>query len=397
LLNVLVRHYAPDLAGLATMLLEGGKTRPLAGARTRGFPNRAEVIEDTTEIDWEQRVYPASKIAHVVDALSAEGAAPAEALRGTEITVEQLRSPSILVSLNQVVECYRNALRLARDPHFAFRTGLKTHVSLYGMYGFAILSSMNFRETMLFAVRYHQLAIPLVRLRFSEEPGSAIWTIDPLPHPAIDARLYRFIVELQFGVHAAMQRDVMGPAFHPRELQVTYDALPTGPEYEAVFGCPVAFRQSANRFLFDAAWLDRAPRLGNEIAHSAVLALCDDLHDRLRNRMGLAGKVRGYLLANLGRRASLELVAGRLGVPARTLRRKLRDEQTSFREIVDQLRAEVAIKYLRDTRMTIDDIAKALGFSETANFRHAFRRWKRTSPLEYRRRLLDAPIGEHED
>ena len=379
------------------MRLEGGKARQPTGARTRCVPDRVEVVEDMIEIGWEQRVYPAPKIAHIVDALSAEGVAPLDALRGTDLTIDQLRSPSILVSVNQVVECYRNAIRLARDPHFAFQTGMKTHVSLYGMYGFAILSSMNFRETMHFAMRYHQLATPLVKLRFSEESGVAVWTIDPIPHPSVEARLYRFIVELQFGVHAALQRDVMGPSFHPSGLHVTYDAAQRAREYEKAFGCPVAFRQPANRFVFDSAWLDGAPRLGNEIAYSTVLALCDDLHDRLRNRLGLAGKVRGYLLANLGRHATLEHVAARLDVPNRTLRRKLRDEQTSFREIHDQLRSEVAIKYLRDTKMTIDDIALALGFSETANFRHAFRRWNQASPIEYRRRLLEAPLADGGD
>ncbi len=101
----------------------------------------------------------------------------------------------------------------------------------------------------------------------------------------------------------------------------------------------------------------------------------------------LAGKVRSYLLATLGRHTSLDHAAAHLGVPVRTLRRKLRDEGTSFRDLFDQLRAEVAIKYLRDTQMTGEDIAHALGFSETANFRHAFRRWNCASPQEFRRTL----------
>jgi AraC-like DNA-binding protein len=86
-------------------------------------------------------------------------------------------------------------------------------------------------------------------------------------------------------------------------------------------------------------------------------------------------------------------VSAHFDTPVRTLRRKLSLENTSFRELLDQLRTEVAIKYLRDTEMTIDDIAHALGFSETTNFRHAFRRWKQTSPQEFRRALL-AKRGE---
>ena len=140
--------------------------------------------------------------------------------------------------------------------------------------------------------------------------------------------------------------------------------------------------------------MNGAPQFGNEITYASVLALCDDLHDRLQNRIGVAGKVRSFLLATLGRNTSLEHVAAHLGVPVRTLRRKLRDEDTSFRDLFDQLRAEVAIKYLRDTQMTIEDIAHALGFSETANFRHAFRRWNHASPVEVRRSLLAGQASE---
>ena len=176
------------------------------------------------EIGWEQRIYPAAKIAIVVDALATEGVPLAEALRRTSLSPSDLRSPATQVSVNQVIESYRNAVRLSRAPHFAFKTGLKTHVSHYGMYGFAILSSMNFRETMHFAVKYHQLATPVVKLQFREEAGRADWSIDPLPHPAVDARLYRFIVETQFGILVSLHRDIMGSAFRPLAIEVTFAA-----------------------------------------------------------------------------------------------------------------------------------------------------------------------------
>jgi AraC-like DNA-binding protein len=346
------------------------------------------------EIGWEQRIYPAAKIAIVVDALAAEGVPVADALRKTSLSPSDLRSPTTLVSVNQVIESYRNAIRLSRAPHFAFETGLKTHVSSYGMYGFAILSSMNFRETMHFAVKYHQLATPVVKLQFREEVGRADWTIDPLPHPAVDARLYRFIVEMQFGVHISLHRDVMGSAFYPSALQVTFEAPEPEEQYKKALGCPVTFGQPRNSFVYNADWLNGSPQFGNEMTYASVLALCDDLHDRLQNRIGVAGKVRSFLLATLGRNTSLEHVAAHLGVPVRTLRRKLSDEETSFRDLFDQLRAEVAIKYLRDTQMTIDDIAHALGFSETSNFRHAFRRWNHASPREVRRSVQMGQTGE---
>ena len=71
----------------------------------------------------------------------------------------------------------------------------------------------------------------------------------------------------------------------------------------------------------------------------------------------------------------------------RTLRRQLRLQNTSFRQLSDELRVHVALRYLRETKMTVEDIAFELGFSDPANFRHAFRRWTGKTPHEYRQEM----------
>lgn len=114
------------------------------------------------------------------------------------------------------------------------------------------------------------------------------------------------------------------------------------------------------------------------------MALCDALLEELELRTGLSGQVRRVLLSSLGHDTSLLSVSERLKIPPRTLRRKLLQEGSTFRAIVEQLRAQLAIKYLRDTDLTVEDIAFALGFSDAANFRHAFQRWTRKSPNEFR-------------
>jgi AraC-like DNA-binding protein len=68
----------------------------------------------------------------------------------------------------------------------------------------------------------------------------------------------------------------------------------------------------------------------------------------------------------------------------RTLRRQLREQGISFRGLLDELRMQIALKYLRTTRLANEDIALALGFSDAANFRRAFRRWTSKSPSEIR-------------
>jgi AraC-like DNA-binding protein len=332
----------------------------------------------------DDKVHPALKLATVVDALMAEGISAEDALAGVGISRNEVFSPRTLVSVDQLLKCYRHASKLSRDPHFACHAGLRFHVTAYGLYGFAILSSVNYRQTMRFAMNYHQLATPLAEIEFSEEGGRGIWTITPISHLRIDGSLYKFLVELQLGIHLSLHRDVMGLSFAPRELHVTYGPPADASKCEDIFGCPVLFGQAQNQFRFDAAWLDGAPNLGNQITHAEVIGLCDGQLEEFQLRIGLAGRVRQVLLAKLMRPTSIEDVAGELNMSARTLRRKLTEEDTSFRDLVDELRRDMAMKYLRDTDLTVEDIAAALGFSDAANFRHAFRRWTNVAPQEFR-------------
>ncbi len=332
----------------------------------------------------DEKVYPVVKLATILDSLVAEGIAPAKALVGSDVTEAMVHSPAARVSLNQIIACYHNADRYWRHPHFAYQAGLRIHVSAYGMYGFAILSSTDFRKTADFAMRYHQLATPLADVSFKEERGLGIWTIAPLPHPRVDARFYRYLVEFQFGIHMSLHHDVMGPAFAAKELQVTYDAPIDRVKYAALFGCPILFGQAENRFIFDAAFLDRKPEFGQQITYSAIVELCDSMMEEFKLHMGLVGKVRRILLANLMKPMSFDDVARRTNSSARTLRRRLAEENTSYRKLVDELRMDVAIKYLRDTDLTVEEIAHMVGFSDAANFRQSFRRWTDAPPSAFR-------------
>jgi len=332
----------------------------------------------------DEKIHSVSNIAVIVNSLAAEGVSAADALDGVNISKSALSSRATRVSLNQVIECYRNTARLSRDPHCAYHAGSRFHASTYGMYGFAFLSSMNFRQTMRFAVKYQQLATPVVEISFKEEGDQAILTIVPIPHPRIDASLYKFVVELQFGSFMALSRDVMGQSFTARELQVTFRPPDDAQTYPTVFGCDVLFSRPENSIVFDAAWVDGEPKLGNEITYTMVLKLCDELLEKMRLHIGPASEVRKILLVNVRRPTSLNDVAKHLHLTARTLRRKLRENNMSFRRVKDELKMEVAIKYLRDTDLTIDDMADVLGFSDAANFRRAFQRWTKRSPVEFR-------------
>lgn len=176
----------------------------------------------------------------------------------------------------------------------------------------------------------------------------------------------------------------MGSSFSAREFHVTYTPTRDAAEYTALFGAPVLFGQSTNKLLFDSQWLDGTPSLGNEITYSTVVSLCDAQIQEFQLHRGLVGEVLQLLMKSLMRPTSFQDVARNLSMSTRTLRRKLRDENSSFRQLVDELLRDMAIRYFRDTDLTVEDVAEALGFSDAANFRKAFRRWTKATPHEFK-------------
>ena len=340
-------------------------------------------------VGFEDKLYPPTKIIGVVDLLATEGIGSVDALRGVGVSFEQLQRTETRISLNQVLESYRNAIGLSRNRHFAFHLGLRQHMSAYGFYGFAMLCCPDLRRTMEFAVRYHPLAVPTSTIAFEERDRRASWTIQPIPHPKIDGPMYRFITEFQIALHISLMRDVES-SFVPLEVNVTYPPEDSGITVD-VTACPVRFGQPESQIIFDAAWLNRTPGMGHRTTYPEIVALCDQHLADLTLRTGPAGRVRRILLQDLASRPTFADVAKALRTPTRTLRRQLRRQSTSFRRLVDELRAHLAVKYLRETAMTSEDIGFALGFGDAATFRRAFSRWTGKSPNAFRRQ--QNPIG----
>jgi len=104
----------------------------------------------------------------------------------------------------------------------------------------------------------------------------------------------------------------------------------------------------------------------------------------------LVGEINEILKTSVGDHPSFDMLASAFKMSGRTLRRQLAGAGTSYQKLVDGFRCDHAISCLRDTNMSTEDIAERLGFSDVANFRHAFKKWVGESPAAYRARLSQA-------
>jgi AraC-like DNA-binding protein len=333
----------------------------------------------------DERIHAPYKIAAVVAAGEAVGLDRDALLQGTGLKPAALADAGARTSVRQLLRVCRNALAEGAAPELAFAAGERMRVSSYGMYGYALLCSDNLREVTQLAVKYHRLATPMFAMRFHEQAGEACWCFDDYAGLDPDEPLGRFLLDFQFAIHTTLGRDLIGPQFRLTRLTL----LATEPRHAALYrrhlGGAAEFGSDANRLCFDAALLDAPFTLRNPITVAMVSELCERLIDQARREAGVASRVVRLLMETPGHFPDMEEVASRLATTSRTLRRRLQQEGTSYQDTVAEVRCQLAKEYLRTTRMTTEDIADRLGFSDAANFRHAFRRWTGRSPSELRR------------
>lgn len=164
------------------------------------------------------------------------------------------------------------------------------------------------------------------------------------------------------------------------------DAPPYADEWRILFSQNLSFNQDSCRISFPASYLDM-PNTQNERTMKAFLRSAPaNFLVKYKNSASLAAKIRRRLRAwPPATWPDFDTLARQLHASSATLRRRLNDEGESYQSIMDELRRDLAISLLGDTKLSIAEIAIELGFSESSAFHRAFKKWTGTRPSEYRR------------
>lgn len=342
---------------------------------------------DRTDGSIEARVHAPHKIALLVRTGREEGLEPVAMLAGTELEAGDLDNPDTRTSARQFVRACRNAVDLGASPELPFRMGAQVRLSSYGLYGYAMLTSATVRDAFRFSVRHDSLTTPTWSMNLHEADGDAIWTFRDRFGLDINDSLYRFLYELQLSAHKSIVTNLWDQPPPCTLSHACYRRPPHAKLYDEWLGHGVEFGQAENQVRFGSAALDAPIPTHHPLTVTMVRDMCDRLLEEAHTASGgLARHVYEVLAAQPGRFYDMTELSRVLNTSPRTLRRHLRAEGTSYQKILDDVRCNLAKRYLQHTRMTGEDIAAALGFSDSANFRHAFHKWANQSPSEYRRK-----------
>lgn len=322
-----------------------------------------------------QRSFAPFKIATVIDTVARRGIAPETVLDRTGLTLAEVRDPHTLTSIGQYLIACENIVTAGAELSDAFAIGSRLHLSAYGMYGYALMCSPTMREFFDFAVRYQPLATPTVRLEWRAEGDVAIWQFREIYRDVMSSDVRTFLVRQQMKMTFTHIRDTAGADNLPvRALFALPEDAHAAADAEEL-SCSCEYEQAANELHYPIGILEQTPELGNRLTRIMLEETCERLIGQSRIASGLSGEVYQLLLNAPSQFPAMTAVAEQLGLQERTLRRRLAAEDTSYGAIVDDVRRKLAIEYLQSTRMSVDDVAWKVGFSDAANLRRAIRRW----------------------
>ena len=304
-------------------------------------------------------------------------------LMGTGIGESQLRDPEVLIAREQEMRLIENLmLALPNVPALGFELGLQYNVATFGIWGFVMRISRNLREAVQSALRYLPLSTAYCELSAfidQEEFGVSA------DSSAIPQHLRQFLLERDTATAVNLLRELGLSGV--RVLRLEYQGR--APEHAARIHslCGIAPQYGSARNAIVLRRQDAEIALPMYDAH-LVRLLEDQCRSQLERRQvaGVVGQVRQLILGPLGLMASLEDVARQMAMAPRSLRRRLEEEGSSFRNVVEAERRQLAAQLLQGTEMKIDEMALQLGYGDTASFTRAFRRWFDQAPGEYRRR-----------
>ncbi len=328
--------------------------------------------------------YPVFKAQRLVAFMSAEeDIRPEQILCGTGITEQALKADTSHISLAQLEQVFCNMVKHCGDPTLALRAGQQIHMMNYGIYGFALLSSVSLRDAILFSIKYHQLASPTATMRLEEDDeGFAHFSIE---HALPTDTMRLFNTDFQISIVYSLIKELTALDFKLHTVCIEHEAPAHQDYYRQLFEAQVQFDCERTELVFRADMLEKPLSRSNLVTNKMMRSLCDKALAELTNTDSFISELQGFIMSEPRAMESAEYVSEKLGMTSRTLRRKLAARNTSFRELVASVRKTLAIEYL-STSMSTEEIASRLAYGDAAAFRHAFKRWTGHAPNRYRTR-----------
>ena len=316
----------------------------------------------------------------------------AKLLEGTGLTEEYLRHHDY-VTFDQVQQTTRNLSLVEPEPDWALRLGQVLGVSAHGSLGFAALSASTLAEGLDVFVRFVGIRAPYISFEAIESDGRYLLQIhDNVAIQGVRIHFHEMIVM----VVQAYVEQLLGHKMREALFSFAYPAPHYAEKYTKFVSGEFCFIAGKSTLIsLPLSWVGLASPLANESMYRSALLECHEQLAQTTPKEDIVSRINNKLEAHFDRALAGEIselpppqvdeLAAQLNMAPRTLIRKLKNNGSSYRSLLENCQKNAAISLLAGAKYTVADIASILGYRDAANFSRAFRRWFGTTPAVYRR------------
>ena len=314
-------------------------------------------------------------------ALESYGIDPADMFSRAGLDPNKLYDPNARYRDSKLYTLWQLSLEATRDPNIGLRVASFWHPSTAHALGYAWLASATLKDALERTVRYFRLMTDKERLTLEESDEEFRLIFE---NPVTDYPTANEDIDASFAVLINLCRMCHGESFNPLRITMRRPQPPDPVPFAEQFRSPIQYSGNQDSVSFDRVDAQTPlPTANSEVARANEKIVQDYL--ARFDRSSVAMQVRARLTEQLSSgHATQDSVAGALHMSLRSLQRRLKNEGTSYKGLVDETRRELAAHYMAESHLSINEITYLLGFSEPSNFSRAFRRWTGKSPSAYR-------------
>jgi AraC-like DNA-binding protein len=316
--------------------------------------------------------------------LSSRGLEPREVIQAAGIDAASLTNRELRIPFEQVESLLRQAADACADPDLGLHFGelARRFPSGHLLY-VVMMNSPDVAGALERFFRFHALMSDVLIPRLERAGEHAEILIEPAQPGFAIGRPY---IDTSLAACAVFLEKLGGKPVRPIEVRFAYPAPADTTEHRRLFACPLRFDQPVSRLRLDSHLLDRSLQHADQELLKSLEQMAQRRLVRTSAPPGWATKTQRSILRTLlgGSRPAVETVARDLAVSVRQLQGRLKAEETTYKQVLDAVRLDLAKDYLQKDELSLCEVSFLLGYAEQSSFNHAFKRWTGVTPMEYR-------------
>jgi len=317
----------------------------------------------------------------IARALHTCGCDPEPLFTEAGIDIEELDRPTARFPVSRMQHLWQLAIKRTGDECFGLTAASQFQpAALHGL-GLAWLASDTLRDALTRLARYSRLISTAADISLQDTADGINLVLLP---PAESTGFVHAALDAGMAIFLRMCRTTGGSEITPVCVQLMRPEPDCADRFSEEFGAPITYGADANILSFDREHVDAAlPHANPELARVNDQTVVDYLARFDRENITL--QVRAKIIEQLPDGTPNQgTIAESLHVSLRSLQRRLKDENTNYKVLLETTRRELAVHYIRHSERSIGEITYLLGFSEPSNFARAFKRWTGRSPADFR-------------